>query len=235
LNETLAQALGSRQLPASIEHLIGLHAQALVDALIPLDTREYSIASVAEDGVLQLIVRLERHPDGTSGLGSGWLCEHAAVGTTISLRVRRNSSFHLPNDDAPVILLGNGTGLAGLRSLLQARIARGQQRTWLLFGERNAEHDLYCREELEGALNRGDLQRLDLAFSRDQPEKVYVQDRLREAAAELRHWLAEGAYVYVCGSLIGRAGGVDEVLREVLGDEAVEQLVEQGRYRRDVY
>lgn len=235
LSETLVRALGSRQLPASIEHLIGLHAQVLVDALVPLDAREYSIASVAEDGVLQLIVRLERHPDGTLGLGSGWLSEHAPVGASISLRLRRNSGFHLPADDAPVILLGNGTGLAGLRSLLKARIARGQQRNWLVFGERNAEHDFYCREELQAAVARGDLTRLDLAFSRDQAQKVYVQDRLREAAGELQRWVDDGAYIYVCGSLIGMAGGVDEVLNEVLGEVAVEQLLEQGRYRRDVY
>ena len=235
LQEPLAHALALRQLPVSTEHLVGLHAQAVVDALIPVDAREYSIASVAEGGALQLIVRLERHPDGTSGLGSGWLCEHAAVGTHISLRVRRNSSFHLPSEDAPVILLGNGTGLAGLRSLLQARIARGQRRNWLVFGERNAEHDFYCKDELQGAVQRGDLQRLDLAFSRDQSEKIYVQDRLLDAAVQLQHWLADGAYIYVCGSLIGMAGGVDEVLKQVLGEEAVEQLVEQGRYRRDVY
>lgn len=235
LQEPLAEALALRQLPISTEHLVGLHAQAVVDALIPVDAREYSIASVAEHGTLQLIVRLERHPDGTSGLGSGWLCEHAAVGSVISLRVRRNSGFHLPAGDVPVIMLGNGTGLAGLRSLLQARIARGQERNWLVFGERNAEHDFYCRDELESAVQRGDLQRLDLAFSRDQAEKIYVQDRLRQAAAELQRWVAEGAYIYVCGSLIGMAGGVDEVLKEVLGEDAVEQMVEQGRYRRDVY
>lgn len=235
LQEPLADALALRQLPISTEHLVGLHAQAVVDALIPVDAREYSIASVAEHGSLQLIVRLERHPDGTSGLGSGWLCEHAAVGSAISLRVRRNSGFHLPAGDVPVIMLGNGTGLAGLRSLLQARIARGQERNWLVFGERNAEHDFYCRDELESAVQRGDLQRLDLAFSRDQAEKIYVQDRLRQAAVELQRWVAEGAYIYVCGSLIGMAGGVDEVLKEVLGEDAVEQLVEQGRYRRDVY
>lgn len=235
LQEPLADALALRQLPISTEHLVGLHAQAVVDALIPVDAREYSIASVAEHGTLQLIVRLERHPDGTSGLGSGWLCEHAAVGSVISLRVRRNSGFHLPSGDVPVIMLGNGTGLAGLRSLLQARIARGQERNWLVFGERNAEHDFYCRDELESAVQRGDLQRLDLAFSRDQAEKIYVQDRLRQAAEELQRWVAEGAYIYVCGSLIGMAGGVDEVLKEVLGEDAVEQMVEQGRYRRDVY
>ncbi|MDE1166946.1 MAG: PepSY domain-containing protein [Pseudomonas sp.] len=200
---------------------------------VPLDTqpREYSIASIASHGVLELIVRQERHPDGSLGLGSGWLTEHAPLGSAISLHLRRNSGFHQPANDAPVILIGNGTGLAGLRSLLQARIAAGHVRNWLVFGERNQAHDFYLRDELLGA----GLARLDLAFSRDQAQKVYVQDKLREAADELRAWVEDGAVIYVCGSLQGMAAGVDQVLREVLGAEALEQLVEQGRYRRDVY
>jgi sulfite reductase (NADPH) flavoprotein alpha-component len=235
LSETLDQALSTRQLPANRSHLVGLHAQALVDALVPLAMREYSIASIPEDGSLQLIVRQELHPDGSLGLGSGWLTEHAAVGASISLRVRRNSSFHLPRDSVPMILIGNGTGLAGLRSLLKARIAQGEQRNWLLFGERNAAHDFHCGDELHGWLARGDLARMDLAFSRDQAEKIYVQDRLREAADELRRWLADGAVIYICGSLEGMATGVDETLKALIGEEGVQALIEQGRYRRDVY
>ena len=134
-----------------------------------------------------------------------------------------------------MILLGNGTGLAGLRSLLKARIANGQQRNWLLFGERNAAHDFYCRDELQGWLASGDLARLDLAFSRDQAQKVYVQDRLRESAEQVRQWLDQGAAIYICGSLQGMAAGVDQALIDMLGAEAVELLIEQGRYRRDVY
>jgi sulfite reductase (NADPH) flavoprotein alpha-component len=235
LTQTLDQALATRQLPTHRAHLVGLHAQALVNALVPLGMREYSIASIASDGVLELIVRQERHPDGSLGLGSGWLTEHAAIGSGISLRLRRNSGFHLPQAPAPLILLGNGTGLAGLRSLLKARIADGQQRNWLLFGERNIKHDFLCQDELHGWLASGDLALLDLAFSRDQEEKIYVQDRLRESADVLRKWLADGAAIYVCGSLQGMAAGVDQVLHEVLGSEAVERLIEQGRYRRDVY
>jgi sulfite reductase (NADPH) flavoprotein alpha-component len=235
LSETLAQALSTRQLPASRSHLVGLHAQALIDALVPLAMREYSIASIPEDGLLQLIVRQELHPDGSLGLGSGWLTEHAAVGASISLRIRRNSSFHLPSEPAPMILIGNGTGLAGLRSLLKARIAQGEQRNWLLFGERNVAHDFHCGNELNGWLARGDLSRMDLAFSRDQAEKVYVQDRLREAADELHRWLADGAVIYICGSLEGMASGVDEALKALIGEEGVQALIEQGRYRRDVY
>ncbi|MNO89322.1 Sulfite reductase [NADPH] flavoprotein alpha-component [compost metagenome] len=235
LEETLEQALASRQLPENRAHLVGLHAQALAEALVPLAMREYSIASIPADGVLELIVRQEVHADGNLGVGSGWLTEHAPVGSSISLRVRRNSGFHLPAQPVPMILLGNGTGLAGLRSLLKARIADGQQRQWLLFGERHREHDYLCRKELEEWLINGDLARLDLAFSRDQAEKFYVQDRLRESAAELKKWLADGAVIYICGSLQGMASGVDQVLNEVLGSAEVERLIEQGRYRRDVY
>nr|WP_286184363.1 sulfite reductase flavoprotein subunit alpha [Pantoea sp. Cy-639] len=235
LDETLEQALASRQLPARREHLVGLHAQALVDALVPLGSREYSIASIASDGVLELIVRQERHPDGSLGLGSGWLTEYLPMDAMVSGRLRRNSSFHLPEAPVPLVLIGNGTGLAGLRSLLRARIAAGEQRNWLLFGERNRAHDLLCGDELQGWLDSGDLQRLDLAFSRDQAEKVYVQDVLLQQAAELRRWIDEGACVYVCGSLQGMAAGVDAALQGILGEVTVQQLIEDGRYRRDVY
>ena len=231
----LLEALAERQLPDSFAHLVGLHAQALVDALVPSGSREYSIASVAADGVLQLIVRQAVQADGCLGLGSGWLTEHLPEGGQLLARVRRNSGFHLPDDDRPLILIGNGTGLAGLRSLLRARTLAGQGRNWLLFGERNRAQDFFCGDELQAALSAGDLQHLDLAFSRDQAEKRYVQDLLREQRERLHAWLADGAAIYVCGSLQGMAGGVDAVLRELLGDEVVQELVEEGRYRRDVY
>ena len=235
LTETLAQALASRNLPTGREHLVGVHAQALIDSLAPIGPREYSIASIASDGMLELIVRQERASDGSLGLGSGWLTEYLPMNGSASLRLRRNSAFHLPPAPAPMILIGNGTGLAGLRSLLKARIVAGEQRNWLLFGERNQAHDLHCADELLRWRESGDLARLDLAFSRDQAQKVYVQDVLREQADELRRWVAEGACVYICGSQQGMATGVDAVLNEVLGVEAVQQLIEDGRYRRDVY
>ncbi|MCS3471041.1 sulfite reductase (NADPH) flavoprotein alpha-component [Pseudomonas sp. JUb42] len=235
LQESISQALESRQLPMHRAHLVGLHAQALIDALVPIAVREYSIASIPADGSLQLVVRQELHADGSLGLGSGWLTEHVAPGDSVSLRVRRNSAFHMPLEPVPLIMIGNGTGLAGLRSLLKARIEQGHTRNWLIFGERNIAHDFYCGDELQGALANGGLARLDLAFSRDQAEKIYVQDRLREAADELREWLAQGAAIYICGSLQGMAAGVDLALSEILGAEELEKLVEQGRYRRDVY
>lgn len=116
-------------------------------------------------------MRQERHSDGNLGLGSGWLTEYLPLNGTLSLRLRRNSGFHLPETAAPMILIGNGTGLAGLRSLIRARVNAGEQRNWLLFGERNRAHDLLCGDELQGWLQSGDLARLDLAFSRDQAEK----------------------------------------------------------------
>jgi len=235
LAQPLHEALATRQLPDDFSHLVGLHAQALYDALVPLGLREYSIASLPADGVLELLVRQERGPDGQPGLGSGWLTIHAALEGRVLARIRRNSGFHPPEDDRPLILIGNGTGLAGLRSLLKARIAGGLTRNWLIFGERNAAYDFYCREELRGWQRDGGLARLDLAFSRDQPERIYVQHRLREAADELRRWLADGAALYVCGSLAGMAQEVDRTLVELLGASAVDHLSETGRYRRDVY
>lgn len=232
---SLSEALAERQLPESLAHLVGLHAQALVDALAPLGSREYSIASVAADGVLQLIVRQAVQADGSLGLGSGWLTEYLPEGGQLLARVRRNSGFHLPDDERPLILIGNGTGLAGLRSLLRARALAGQGRNWLLFGERNRACDFFCGDELQAALATGELQHLDLVFSRDQAQKRYVQDLLREQRERLHTWLDEGAAIYVCGSLQGMAGGVDAALRDLLGDEVVQELIEEGRYRRDVY
>ncbi len=197
--------------------------------------RSYSIASLAEDGALELLVRLHLHADGTPGLCSGWLCVQLSEGATAPLRLRRNPGFQLGEDERPLLLIGNGTGLASLRSLLRERARRGQARNWLIFGERSAEHDYLCRDELQAWQASGHLQRLDLAFSRDQAGKVYVQDRLRAAADELRVWLAEGASIYVCGSLKGMGEGVDAVLRELLGAAALAELQETGRYRRDLY
>jgi sulfite reductase (NADPH) flavoprotein alpha-component len=202
---------------------------------VPIGSREYSIASIASDGVLELIVRQERHADGNLGLGSGWLTEYLPLNGTLNLRLRRNSGFHLPEAAAPMILIGNGTGLAGLRSLIRARINAGEQRNWLLFGERNRANDLLCGAELQGWLDSGDLARLDLAFSRDQAEKVYVQDVLLQHAEEFKRWVADGACVYVCGSLQSMAAGVDAALNGMLGEDALQQLIEDGRYRRDVY
>lgn len=209
-------------------------AQALADQLQPLTPRSYSVASIPQDGALHLLVRQVRHDDGL-GLASGWLTEFATPGTALKARLRSNPGFAPVATDVPAIFIGNGSGLAGLRSHLRARIAAGHRRNWLLFGERNARYDFLYQSELEQWLQQGQLARLDLAFSRDQAERIYVQDRLREAAPVLRQWLHDGAVLYVCGSLEGMAAGVDAVLSEVLGEAGLQTLIEENRYRRDVY
>ncbi|HSW11427.1 MAG TPA: flavodoxin domain-containing protein [Solimonas sp.] len=233
--QPLAEALAGLRLPQDSAALQGLQPQALVEQLQALPHREYSIASLPAEGCVELLVRRMRHPDGHPGLGSGWLTEIAAEGGEIALRIRENPGFRPPAGDRPLILIGNGTGLAGLRAHLKARIAAGRRRNWLLFGERSAACDYFHRAEIEAWQAEGWLQRVDLAFSRDQAQRVYVQERLRAAADELRRWVEEGAAVYVCGSLQGMAPAVDAVLREVLGSERVEQMLEEGGYRRDVY
>lgn len=229
------EALRDRMLPDDPAELAGLTPEQARERQKPLPHREYSIASLASEGRLELVVRQARHPDGRLGIGSGWLTEHAPMGSPIALRVRSNRSFHPPEDDRPMILVGNGTGIAGLRAHLKARAAARRRRNWLVFGERTRIKDFLYREEIEGWLAEGVLARLDLAFSRDQGTCLYVQDRLREAADTLRDWAAEGAAIYVCGSLEGMSAGVHAALVEALGHEALERMAEEGLYRRDVY
>lgn len=202
----------------------------------PQRPRDYSIASIPSDGEVQLLVRQERHPDGTLGAASGLLTSTLSLGDSVALRVRAHRNFRLDGNVArPLILIGNGTGLAGLRAHLRARAAARQHQNWLVFGERQAAHDYFCRDELDAWQSSGMLQRLDIVFSRDQPETRYVQHRLLQVADELQVWLARGAAIYVCGSLQGMAGGVDAALRQIAGDALVRELIGSGRYRRDVY
>lgn len=231
----LAEALRDCLLPLDASALAGLPPEAVLARLKPLPHREYSIASLPSEGRLELVVRQMRHPDGRLGLGSGWLTEHAPLGGPIALRLRANRSFRPPEEDRPMILIGNGTGIAGLRAHLKARAAAGRKRNWLVFGERTRARDFLYREEIEGWVAEGVLARLDLAFSRDQEARLYVQDRLREAAETLREWAAGGAAIYVCGSLEGMSAGVHAALAEALGHAALERMAEEGRYRRDVY
>jgi sulfite reductase (NADPH) flavoprotein alpha-component len=202
----------------------------------PARPRDYSISSLPTDGELQLLVRQEQHPDGTLGAASGLLTSTLPMGDTVALRLRPHRGFRLDGNDArPLILIGNGTGLAGLRAHLRARAAAGRHDNWLVFGERQAAHDFLYREEIEAWQASGALQRLDMVFSRDQPERFYVQYRLLQSADTLREWLHGGAAVYVCGSLQGMASGVDAALRQVAGDAFLGEMLASGRYRRDVY
>jgi sulfite reductase (NADPH) flavoprotein alpha-component len=233
--QTLSCHLARRQLPNDMDSLPTHSTEALLEHVPLLPHRDYSIASSPADGHVELLVRLTQHPDGTLGLGSGWLCRYAPVGTQIDLRIRANPSFRLGANAGPLILIGNGTGLAGLRAHLRNREYSGQGGHWLLFGERNAAHDDFFGEELNGWLESGHLSRLDRAFSRDQAERVYVQHLLRDAADEVRAWIDRGASILVCGSLEGMGREVDSVLRGLLGEQRVEELSAAGRYRRDLY
>lgn len=197
--------------------------------------REYSIASLPDEGALHLLVRQMRRPSGELGLGSGWLTEHATLGGDVFVRVRSNPNFHAPDNAAPLILIGNGTGIAGLRALLKARAARRHHRNWLVFGERNAAHDGFFADDIAQWQASGVLEQLDLVYSRDQAQRRYVQHRLAECAEELRQWVRDGAYIYVCGSLEGMAPGVHAALLDALGEATLESLSVEGRYRRDVY
>ena len=202
----------------------------------PSMPREYSIASVMMEGALELLVRVHTRADASVGVASGWLCLQAQQGDTILLRLRAHPHFRLGQNAArPLILIGNGTGIAGLRAHLKSRIDAGERRNWLLFGERNAAHDYHYRGELESWRDKGELERLDLAFSRDQDGPRYVQHALAQQCAVLREWVARGAAIYVCGSLHGMAAGVHAALVAALGEAQVDALADDGRYRRDVY
>ncbi|SEU19585.1 sulfite reductase flavoprotein subunit alpha [Variovorax sp. OV084] len=209
-------------------------AQALANTLVPLAPRSYSVASITTDGCVQLLVRQVRHDDGL-GIASGWLTASAPADAAIELRLLPNPGFALVDDEVPCIFIGNGSGFAGLRAHLRERARRGHGRNWLVYGERNAAHDSFCATDIAQWQAAGALERVDLVFSRDQAQRRYVQDQLREAADALRQWVAERAVIYVCGSLEGMAPGVDSVLREALGEQVFDDLVAQGRYRRDVY
>jgi len=225
-----------------IEHTPDWSAGDIVEIGVPSPegdrpaAREYSIASLPADGRLELLVRLMRHPDGTPGLASGWLTGQASLGDEVAMRVRVNRGFHGPATATPMILIGNGTGLAGLRGHLKARsLQNGAGDAWLMFGERTAAHDAFHDAELKAWLASGVLTRLDRTFSRDEGDGRYVQAVVAEQADELRRWIDRGAAIYVCGSLEGMASGVHAALEEALGADRVIALSEAGRYRRDVY
>lgn len=196
--------------------------------------REYSIASIPFEGSLNLLVRLTQNSSGGYGLISGLLCQALSIGDSVALRIRENPSFHAPVDGRPMILVGNGTGMAGLRSLIRGRLGRNHRRNWLIFGERQREKDFYFEDELRAWHSEGKLEKLDVTFSRD-PSNSYVYHALENNAETIKQWVAEGADIFVCGSRASMGADVDRVLRAVLGNDEVEQLIRENRYRRDVY
>lgn len=202
----------------------------------PDTPRDYTIASVPADGCLQLLVRQSMRDDGAPGVASHWLCQDMPLGAALPLRLRAHSGFRLEgNMERPVVLIGNGTGLAGLYSHIKARVQQQQFDHWLLFGERSPAHDRLLDAQLQQWVEQGQLARLDRAWSRDVAQPGYVQQLLAQQAERLRHWVERGAAIYVCGSLQGMAQGVDDMLGEILGREQLLALAASGRYRRDVY
>jgi len=248
----LSSFLWGRQL-ADILHAAQakVSAQEFVAALKPLQPRLYSISSSSrrDPARVELTISAVRYAhDGRArgGVASTFLADRLEGGEA-RLFVQPSAHFRVPADgDAPVIMVGPGTGIAPFRAFLQEREAAGAKgRNWLFFGEQTRAHDFYYRDELEAWQASGHLTRLDLAFSRDQDRKIYVQDLMRENGAELFRWLEEGAYFYVCGDAARMAKDVDAALAAVVAqhgglgaDKArayVDALGAARRYVRDVY
>lgn len=219
----------------------------LVDVLIPGGDgrpRAYSIANLPGSGRLELIVRKFIRDDGQIGVVSGWLTETAQTNDLLSIRIRSNPSFHVQQDlSRPLILIGAGTGIAGLRAHLQARaqaIAESGgsaplQSAWLFFGERSGRHDYLCRFEIEAWKKSRVLTNVDMTFSRDYPVAPYVQDSLRVQSKGVREWIERGAQILICGNAKKMALDVDKTLRQMLGSKQVDLLFESGQIRRDVF
>ena len=224
------KTLNLRQLPNREHHSFA----AWLEHFDRLPKREYSIASLPENGLIELVVRQQQTETGL-GLGSGWLTAGLQHNQPLQAYIRNNPGFHLQHHPQPLILIGNGTGIAGLVAHLKQREQWGYGQNWLIFGERQQQFDYLYHAEIQYWQQHGFLQHVDYAFSRDQAEKIYVQDILKQQSTRLKQWIEQGAAVYVCGSLNGMAVGVDQVLKEILGDELVEQLKHELRYQRDVY
>lgn len=225
--------LGLRPVSAS---LADWRAGDLIDIRLPDgDIRTYSIASVVQDERLDLVVRQVTLADGRLGKGSGWLTERIDGGSQIKLRIRPNPVFSSVPVSTPLILIGNGSGIAGLRALLRERSQLPGSRQWLIFGERDPACDRIFAAETRAMLSCGQLLCEDRAFSRDAQRPRYVQDVMHEQAPRLRSWLMAGAAVYVCGCKQGMGQAVDDTLREIAGNHVVSIMHEQDRYLRDLY
>ncbi|HEY9042707.1 MAG TPA: assimilatory sulfite reductase (NADPH) flavoprotein subunit [Rheinheimera sp.] len=229
-----------------------LSAQQLADALRKQQPRLYSIASSqaeVEDEVhlTVAVVRYDAYGQPHLGGASGFLAERLAEGEKVKVFVEHNNNFRLPqSDDTPVIMIGPGTGIAPFRAFLQERDARGASgKNWLFFGNPHFTQDFLYQLELQNYLKRGVLSKLDVAFSRDQAAKVYVQDKLRKHGAEVWQWLQDGAHLYICGDANRMAKDVQQALIDIVqqyggktADEAqhyLDELRVAKRYQKDVY
>ena len=230
----------------------GMTAGDFCSVLRKITPRLYSIASspLAHPGEVHLtiaVLRYQSHGRDREGVCSTYAAERVGVGETMPVFLHHDKHFKLPEDgNTPIIMVGPGTGIAPFRAFVEERAATGaDRRSWLFFGDRNRETDFLYGEEFERYHADGKLTRIDLAFSRDQEEKVYVQHRMLENGAELYAWLNDGAMFYVCGDASRMAGDVHEALITIAerdggqSREAAEawlkQLQDDRRYLRDVY
>lgn len=230
----------------------GLGAQNLAGILRKLPPRLYSIASspIAHPGEVHLTiaaVRYQSHGRERKGVCSTYFADHVKPGGQVQVFVQPNKHFRLPESgETPVIMVGPGTGVAPFRAFIEHRAALGHPgRNWLFFGDQRYTYDFLYQLEWQDHLKSGALTHLDVAFSRDQPEKVYVQHKMLDHAKELYAWLEEGAHFYVCGDATRMANDVHEALVSIVQKQGartreaaeayVEDLKKSKRYQRDVY
>ncbi len=229
-----------------------LGAQQLIDLLRPLTPRLYSIASSQREAESEVhitvgVVRYDIEGRARSGGASGFLADRLEEDGEVRVFIEHNDNFRLPaNPETPVIMIGPGTGIAPFRAFMQEREAQGASgKNWLFFGNPHFTEDFLYQVEWQRYVKDGLLTRIDLAWSRDQKEKVYVQHKLREQGAELWRWINEGAHIYVCGDANRMAKDVEQALVEVIAefgemdtetaDEFLSELRVERRYQRDVY
>jgi len=229
-----------------------LDAQALVDLLRPLNPRLYSIASSqaeveSEVHVTVGVVRYDIEGRARAGGASSFLADRVEEEGEVRVFIEHNDNFRLPaNPQTPVIMIGPGTGIAPFRAFMQQRAADGAEgKNWLFFGNPHFTEDFLYQVEWQRYVKEGVLSRIDLAWSRDQKEKIYVQDKLRQQGAELWRWINDGAHIYVCGDANRMAKDVEQALLEVIAefgamdieaaDEFLSELRVERRYQRDVY
>jgi sulfite reductase (NADPH) flavoprotein alpha-component len=251
--KAFAEFAADRQLIDLIEtYSEKLAPEQLFGLLRPLPGRLYSVASSpnAHSGEAHLLVgavRWESHGRKRGGVASTYLADRCRVGDKVRIYVKPNRHFRLPEDSArPIVMIGAGTGVAPYRAFIEERVEQGAKgKSWLVFGERNYTFDFLYQLEWQEHLASGALSRIDVAFSRDQPEKIYVQQRLWEHRAELLKWIEDGTHIYVCGDEKGMGRDVDVMLTRILGEAAqgdeeagrakLKELAKAGRYQRDVY
>jgi len=229
-----------------------LDAQTLIDLLRPLTPRLYSIASAQAEAESEVhvtvgVVRYEVEGRARAGGASGFLADRVEEEGEVRIFIEHNDNFRLPaNPETPVIMIGPGTGIAPFRAFMQQRAAdEAPGKNWLFFGNPHFTEDFLYQVEWQRYVKEGVLSRIDLAWSRDQKEKIYVQDKLREQGAELWRWINDGAHIYVCGDANRMAKDVEQALLEVIAefggmdlesaDEYLSELRVERRYQRDVY